>query len=79
MEIEPGTPPAYVIAILAGILLGMVGGGVVGTLVGQMVMLLGFEVDPLRLGVFAAILSSGVMCFAGCVISYRDYHSDLKR
>lgn len=76
MDIEPGTVTFYALAVLAGTLMAMGSAGFIGALVGHLVLTLGYEVDPWRWSVIAAVALSVATFVVGSVISYRDYHFD---
>ncbi len=76
MQIEPGTPSAYVLATLAMTFIVMGFAGITGVMVGGMFLTMGFEVEPARWGGVASVTCSVATVIYGSVISYRDYHFD---
>lgn len=76
MDFKPGTPSAYVLAIILLTFVVMVGAGLFGALVGQLVQGMGYEIDPRRWGAVSSLVCSVATFLIGSVASYWDFHID---
>ncbi len=74
---EPGTPPSYLLGILAFSGLIALLFGAVGLSIGMVAHEIGYAVDPLQWGGNAAV-TFGVLAFTGSsIVGWRDYHSEV--